>query len=59
MPRPLSLALALDRAADTSLSGQVAGQIRDLAAERGGRATVEGERQGEWSWHVSVLSESA
>ncbi len=29
MPRPLTLALDLDRAADTSLSGQVAGQIRD------------------------------
>jgi len=29
MPRPLALALGLDRAADTSLSGQVAGQIRD------------------------------
>ena len=29
MPRPLTLALDLDRAADTSLSSQVAGQIRD------------------------------
>src|SRR6478672_11443534 len=29
MPRPLTLALDLDRAAATSLSGQVAGQIRD------------------------------